>query len=48
LLGLGVAADESDHRKLIEVHGCFSLSARLPGAPESEVAAAPKLSECFV
>jgi hypothetical protein len=35
LLGLGVAADESDDCKLIEVHECFSLSARLPGHPEA-------------
>ena len=35
LLGFGVPADESDNRKLIEVHVCFSLSARLPGHPEA-------------
>jgi hypothetical protein len=44
LLGFGVAADESDDCKLIDVHECFFLSARCLGTRKRE-AAAPKPRE---
>ena len=47
LLGIRVLADESDDRKLIEVHVC-SLFLPVCLGTEERVAAAPKPSECFL